>query len=381
MKLHPPLLLSLLLAACGSTAGSQAAAGPEVLADTSGSGGDADFSDVGTGGDDSGETDTGSAGDSGASDTAVELDTQVEDATDTGTGDTTNDDTTVADTTVDDTTVADTTVDDTTVTDTTVDDTTVADTTPPVCEPASTSCSGNVLLTCADDGSALGRTRCSSTGQICGTGADGRFACIDPVCTPTLAYCVDAVTRGVCDANGAGPASTESCAAGCNATTGACNPIPGAGCTVEAATPISVGDVVTVDLCGAGDDVASIPGPDDCGTFATDDEDAIFELTLDAPATLLFDLQDADGTVAIDTLLYLRSTCDLADSQLICADDILCANSDITTGCTGGVQPRQSQFQATLDAGTYYLVAEQFTRTSGGTSFGCGLVQLSVTPL
>jgi hypothetical protein len=136
--------------------------------------------------------------------------------------------------------------------------------------------------------------------------------------------------------------------------------------------------VLEFDLCGAGDDVASVGGPDDCtGGYTTDDEDAIFELTLDAPATLLFDLQDADSTVAVDTLLYLRGTCDLPDSQLICADDIACANSDITTGCSGGFQPRQSQFQASLEAGTYYLIAEQFTRST----FSCGLVQLSVTAL
>ena len=380
MKLRTLTLFSLLLAACGSTAGSQSLVGPEVLADAGDSGSGADFSDVGAGGDDGGAGDTGALPDTGSdgspSDTAIELDTQVEDVADTGISDTGT-----ADTTVTDTGTADTTVTDTGTADTTGGDTTTVDTTPTVCEPASTSCSGNVLLTCADDGSALGRTRCSSTAQICGTGPDGRFACIDPVCTPNLAYCVDAVTRGVCDANGAGPASTESCAAGCNATTGACNPLPGAGCTVEASTPIAVGDVITVDLCGAGDDVASIPGPNDCGSFATDDEDAIFELTLDAPATLLFDLQDADNTVAIDTLLYLRSTCDLADSQILCADDIDCASSDITTGCTGGVQPRQSQFQASLEPGTYYLIAEQFTRNSGTTAFGCGVVQLSVTPL
>ena len=277
---------------------------------------------------------------------------------------------------MDDTTATDTTVDDTTVADTTVD------TTPPFCEPSSTSCLGNVLLTCAADGSAVGRTRCSSTAQICVADADGRAACIDPVCTPAAAYCVDAVTRGICDAAGAGPATTEVCPAGCNARTGACNPLPGAGCTVEDSTPIVVGELLEFDLCGAGDDVQSVGGTNDCSSsYTTDDEDAIFELTLDAPATLRFDLQDADSSAAVDTLLYLRATCDLAESELICADDILCADSDITTGCTGEVQPRQSQFEATLDAGTYYIVAEQFTRTGGGTSYRCGTVQLSVTEL
>jgi hypothetical protein len=393
LKLRTLSILALLLAACGSTAGSQSVVGPEVLADANGSGGDTAFGDVGS--DDSGaEQDAGS---DAATDSAVSLDTQVEDVGDT-TADTTVDDTTTIDTTVDDTTVADTTadttVDDTTAIDTTVDDTTVADTTADttvddtttvdttadttaqVCEPSSTSCSGNILLTCADDGSALGRTRCSSLGQNCGTDPDGRAACVDPVCLPSAAYCVDAVTRGVCDASGAGPATTEVCAAGCNARTGACNALPGAGCTVEASNPIVVGDVLEFDLCGAGDDVASVGGTNDCtGGYATDDEDAIFELTLDAPATLLFDLQDADSGAAIDTLLYLRSSCDAADSELVCADDILCADSDITTGCTGEVQPRQSQFEATLDAGTYFIIAEQFTRGS----FTCGLVQLSVT--
>jgi len=345
------------------------------LADANGSGGDTAFADVGS--DDSGaEQDAGS---DAATDSAISLDTQVEDVGDTtvadsGTSDTTVDDTTVADTTAD--TMADTTAD-TTVDDTTTVDTT-ADTTAQVCEPSSTSCSGNVLLTCAADGSALGRTRCSSTAQICATDADGRAACIDPVCSPAAAYCVDAVTRGVCDANGAGPATTEVCPAGCNARTGACNALPGAGCTVEPSNPIAVGDVLQFDLCGAGNDVESVGGTNDCLTiYNTDDEDAIFELTLDAPATLLFDLQDADSSAAIDTLLYLRSSCDAADSELVCADDILCANSDITTGCTGELQPRQSQFEATLDAGTYFIIAEQFTRGS----FTCGLVQLSVTAL
>lgn len=371
MKIRTLTLLSLLLAACGSTAGSQSVVGPEVLADADGSGGDTAFADVGS--DDIGaEQDAGS---DTATDSAVSLDTQVEDVGDT-TADTTVDDTTTIDTTDD--TTADTTVDDTTTIDTTVDDTTVVDTTPPVCEPSSTSCAANVLLTCAADGSALGRTRCSSTAQICATDADGRAACIDPVCTPAAAYCVDAVTRGICDGTGAGPASTEVCPAGCNATTSACNALPGAGCTVEASNPIVVGDVIQFDLCGAGDDVQSVGGTNDCtGGYTTDDEDAIFELTLDAPATLLFDLQDADSTAAIDTLLYLRSSCDVADSELVCADDILCADSAITTGCTGEVQPRQSQFEATLAAGTYYIIAEQFTRST----YTCGNVQLSVTAL
>jgi hypothetical protein len=371
LKLRTLSILALLLAACGSTAGSQSFVGPEVLADATGSGGDTAFGDVGS--DDSGaEQDAGS---DAATDSAVSLDTQVADVGDT-TADTTVDDTTTIDTTVDDTTVADTTAD-TTVDDTTTVDTT-ADTTAQVCEPSSTSCSGNVLLTCAADGSALGRTRCSSLGQNCGTDPEGRAACVDPVCLPSAAYCVDAVTRGVCDASGAGPATTEVCAAGCNARTGACNALPGAGCTVEASNPIVVGDVLEFDLCGAGDDVASVGGTNDCtGGYTTDDEDAIFELTLDAPATLLFDLQDADSSRAIDTLLYLRSSCDVADSELVCADDILCADSDITNGCTGEVQPRQSQFEATLVAGTYFIIAEQFTRGS----FTCGTVQLSVTEL
>ena len=385
MKLRTLSIFALLLAACGSTAGSQSFVGPEVLADATGSGGDTAFGDVGS--DDSGaEQDAGS---DAATDSAVALDTQVEDVGDTTadtTADTTVDDTTTIDTTVDDTTVADTTadttVDDTTTIDTTVDDTTTvdttADTTAQVCEPSSTSCAGNVLLTCADDGSALGRTRCSSLGQNCGTDPEGRAACVDPVCLPSAPYCIDAVTRGVCDASGAGPTTTEVCAAGCNARTGACNALPGEGCTVEASNPIVVGDVLEFDLCGAGDDVESVGGTNDCtGGYTSDDEDAIFELTLDAPATLLFDLQDADSSRAIDTLLYLRSSCDVADSELVCADDILCADSDITTGCTGEVQPRQSQFEATLAAGTYFIIAEQFTRGS----FTCGTVQLSVTEL
>ena len=103
----------------------------------------------------------------------------------------------------------------------------------------------------------------------------------------------------------------------------------------------------------------------------------MFTFELDARSRVSVDFRDDDDGSAIDTRVYLRSTCTDDASQIICSDDVDCdaADPDIGGSCIDGVQYRQSVFDVTLDAGTYWLVADSYENGS----FDCGTVTLTVT--
>lgn len=135
---------------------------------------------------------------------------------------------------------------------------------------------------------------------------------------------------------------------------------------------------VTFDSCDLDDDTRPADGDPSCST-AGDAADAIMEFTLPVRSRVSIVARDNDNTVAVDTRVYVRSTCNNRDSQLGCGDDVLCEDAAVhTTGCVNSgstrVQPRESFLSLDLDAGTYTLVFDTQTGRLGSTNFGCGEV-------
>ena len=158
----------------------------------------------------------------------------------------------------------------------------------------------------------------------------------------------------------------------CNPATGACSTAPDA---CAGLPTIALGDTHTFNLCDA-TGMTTFTRTDACSAGSpADSSDATFVLEIREPTSVLIDLQDADGSVAIDTVVYVRRTCDAPDTQLACSDDVPCSSSAIP--CFGGerVQVRQSRIVTRLEPGTYYVVADAFLYDS----FDCGDVTLTVT--
>jgi hypothetical protein len=173
-----------------------------------------------------------------------------------------------------------------------------------------------------------------------------------------------------CDDRGTGTSYTR-CDAGCDPATSTCR---GTTSACDALPTIAVGDTERFDLCEAGG-ATTFARAEGCGAGSmASSPDRTFALTLDERTTVVVDLRDVDPSVGIDTVVYLRRACDDASSQIACDDDVPCAESDIGSGCASGVQVRQSRFTVTLEAGTYYIVADAFRYDA----FGCGEVELRV---
>jgi len=194
-----------------------------------------------------------------------------------------------------------------------------------------------------------------------------------PPCTDGMRSC-DGDFAVVCVA---GVPQRTACPHGCDPGTMECAPPPMA---CPGVVPIAIGDTLFVDLCGTGDDESHVGSAECTSSGRADGEDRVFTFTLATEADILVDMRDADGSVAIDTIAYIRSRCGNPESQVACSDDILCSESDIMTGCMGGLQVRQSRIRTHLAAGAYYLYADSFDyRTSMGGTFACGTVRLSLT--
>lgn len=235
----------------------------------------------------------------------------------------------------------------------------------PGCVDGAVRCEGEVRVVCR--GGLEAREDCAAGGAYCEGGA-----CIPWACMPGSARC-SRDGSGVVQCDDRGTATSYSrCDAGCDPVTGTCR---GATTGCDALPSIALGDTRSIDLCAAGG-ASTFTRTDGCGASGTSaSPDQTFVLTLRERTTVEVDLRDVDPTVGIDTIAYLRRACDDATSQLACSDDVPCAESDIPTGCSGGVQVRQSRFTVTLEAGTYYVVADAFRYDS----FGCGEVELRVT--
>ena len=84
------------------------------------------------------------------------------------------------------------------------------------------------------------------------------------------------------------------------------DPLVGAGtCASPYTIPITASGSysVLVNTCGEGNDVTS----SDCAD--TDGEDVVFELNLAAPATVTADAVEIDGSVFINTAVYVEDVC------------------------------------------------------------------------
>ncbi len=258
-------------------------------------------------------------------------------------------------------------------------DTIVLDVGPPeqdlgdrLCFPNTTECDGDVLLTCNDEGSAVGRTRCSARGQVC-VEEDGGGYCGEPICAPDVWQCVADNESAQCNTTGGGYAVAEVCPDGCDTATGRCAGLPEETlCTEFDVEPIAPGTYL-FDLCNATDTAQHVE-QNDCGEGgASSGGDGIFSFTLDRPSQVYFDLRDEDDNAAIDTIMYIRSACDDPSSQVDCSDDVACDDSDVEFGdCSGGLQVRQSRIERRLNPGTYYLWIDQLSYQN----FGCGQVRL-----
>jgi hypothetical protein len=135
------------------------------------------------------------------------------------------------------------------------------------------------------------------------------------------------------------------------------------------------------DLCDA-DDNLDIGDTDDCGDIGLPGNDLVYQFTLSEERDIYIELIDDDSGSAIDTVVSIRTECEDEDSQLICADDMLCTdeNEDLGT-CVGDYQPRQSIIDTVLEAGTYYLVIDSYEYDSedfglDGPTWVCGDISM-----
>lgn len=197
-----------------------------------------------------------------------------------------------------------------------------------ICAPNTTWCDGDVLITCSADGDAVGRTRCSGRGLVCVATDDGA-SCAEPE-------------------------------------------LPDGSCDAFDAEEIGPGEYL-IDLCDQPDQ-ATHAEQNDCGTGGAESGgDAFFTITVEEESNLIVDLRDEDGSVAIDTILYMREACEDAASQFACSDDIPCDQSDVEVGdCSRGLQVRQSRIQGQIPAGTYTVVVDHLVYPG----FECGDVLL-----
>lgn len=236
---------------------------------------------------------------------------------------------------------------------------------PPTCMEGLSRCEGGVLVVCR--GGVESRTDCSEMGAYCDSGR-----CRPWACEPGSVRCSrDGSGVVQCDDRGASTRYVR-CETGCDPVTASCR-----GATTGCGTlpAIELGSSERFDLC-AGTGATTFTRAEGCGASSmASSPDRTFALTLAERTTIEVDLRDVDPSVGIDTVVYLRRACDDAASQIACSDDVPCEESDISMGCSGGVQVRQSRFTVTLEAGTYYVVADAFRYDS----FGCGVVELRVS--
>lgn len=235
-------------------------------------------------------------------------------------------------------------------------------------------CEAGVLILC--DAGVERRFDCAAGGEVCNSDT---ISC-DPAtgCVPGSRRCLSARESAVCNADGLSETPIM-CPFSCSDATGACvtDPPPPA---CSGLPTVGGGDTHRVDLCSQGDDDTHMMSEGCPAGSRADSGDTIFELTVDRRRRVVIDLRD-DDDVAIDTIVYVRTSCEAGSAQVACSDDIPCSESDITSGCFGGgggTQVRQSIIDQTFEPGTYYIVVDAFEYSTDGTRFECGRVRLNV---
>ena len=155
---------------------------------------------------------------------------------------------------------------------------------------------------------------------------------------------------------------------------GAALPHPGE-CALED-VPLLEPGTLRFDLCLGAEQFGNLHDLPDCPSTGDDfpGRDRIFRIELDRARRVRLQLKDDDDEVGIDTVLYVRTACEDETSQILCHDDVLCRDSDIEFGCDDPNLPqvRHSFIEAELEAGTYYVIADQYSYNN----FTCGLVEL-----
>jgi hypothetical protein len=243
---------------------------------------------------------------------------------------------------------------------------------PPVgCEGQPPTCEGDTLVQCV--AGSLVRTNCAATGGDC-VMSGGAASCTATGCAPAGSSRCDGDDLVTC--HGDGTETRMTCPSGCDPAANACATAP-----VCPGIPALARGMTTIDLC-AERDASTHASAEGCRTDErADSGDRVYRLDIETATTVVLDLVDADGSTSIDTILYVRTDCEDASSQLACSDDIPCSDSVITSGCVGGWQVRQSRLVLRLEPGTYYVVVDAFLYSTGPVEFRCGTVILSYTTL
>jgi hypothetical protein len=129
-------------------------------------------------------------------------------------------------------------------------------------------------------------------------------------------------------------------------------------CAGAIAIDVSSGSAtVNGDLTGARDDYDG-----SCANYGGG-VDLVYSFTIEARSSVVAELIDV-GSAFNDSVMYLRSECDLESSELACNDD--------------GETSFLSEISTTLNAGTYFIIIDQYSDYVGQGPFQ---LQLTVTPL
>lgn len=232
-------------------------------------------------------------------------------------------------------------------------------------------CEGDTLVSCR--GGVETRTACQDLGSFC-----SGDQCQSWICTPGERRCAGDL-RGivVCSPRGDSQTTTP-CELGCNPTTNTCVTTPPA---CAGLPRINLGDTIDLDLCRETDDDTYTRSDGCMADTRANVGDRTYTLTLEHATEVVIELSDADGTAAVDTIVYVRRACDDAATQVACDDDVLCSESTVPTtpGTCTTYEVRQSRITTTLEAGTYYIVADGFAYSTDRQMFRCGSVRLRVT--
>lgn len=162
---------------------------------------------------------------------------------------------------------------------------------------------------------------------------------------------------------------------GCDTATGLCD--PQCNRIMGTFTP----GTVTFDVCSYGADFQNNTGPG-C-MAAADGEDRMARIVVPTRSRLDARARDDDGGANVDVVLYLRSGCDDAGTQIACGDDVPCAEAFDMSTCIRGNQWREAHLTADLGPGVYYLTVDSIDDFAESIDWGCGDVSLTVslTPL
>lgn len=225
------------------------------------------------------------------------------------------------------------------------------------CKEGTVVCDGSGGTTCMEDAGDAVET-CNGLDDDCQNGADDGFD-VDQTCSVGVGACATMGTK-VCTTAGSGTMcnamsgspTAELCGNGvdedCNGADVSC-PINDA---ASGAINISGGGTFTVDLTAAHDDNFASSTTLPCGAMGG--RDVFYQFTLPAEEVIYYDTFGSN----FDTVVRIfAGACPSVGATLVCSDDTLTCNN--STRSIGAVD---------LSAGTYCLVADQFSSSTIGGS-------------